>query len=1318
MMMFEEVQEDGKWPSGTRNPKGQGEIPVIDLKLLGPPEIYRDGKPVRLLKKTEALLAFLSMEQARHHERAYLSDLFWPDFPQSRADHSLRQSLHSLRKALDLRSGPPLFPKSGSSVGLNPDHPLRTDALRLLRPPASCPVFHDPERCPSCELQIQNALLEIRGPFMEGLSLPDCEEFESWLTGTREGLFVRVRWGVERLIHLYEKNGRTDLALSVLDRALRMDPLDEAFHGRTMLFLAETGNRTAALHQYETCRRILHEQLGTEPTSETRAILKKILSAPQTLSGIRMDGAGGTLPDLPLAPEWRPATALYLALEAGGEEDPEEISSAVGEALGRVAEAAKSLGGVIGRIHDNGVLAWFGIRGQPEGAARRAVRTALEIGKTVGESLEGVFRGMVLRAGIHSGRILRSDPTDPPDPTGAVSRTAMSLCMQAKGGAVLVSGATAPLLRGQFRLSEAEDLLVLGVRRKGFFLLELSEGEVRGKDRPPLFGRERELKLFSELWERSRGEVLSVEGEAGIGKSALVFAFLEIVNPLSAQVRRIECGPQYTDSPLFPVLRLIREIAGIPEGLESEAAYARLVSYVRSIGHGGRDEERTAVALLGSFFSLPPHPDFPLPPLSAAALREEISGIILTLLRARAETGSYVLLVEDLHWVDASTGDLLRRILSDPFFTGRIFFLLTTRTGEAPPWLTSLPDVRTIRLSPLAEADSRSLIRALSPKTLLSDAEASRIVETADGVPLFIEELTREAVERRSLPPSTGTLSVPATLGEVLASRLDRLASARPILQRAALYGRTVPLDLLRALSPEPPDLFEALLDRAVLSGLVRRETDLSGEIATFRHALIEVAARESLPKPARRALHAKIAETLRDRFPDRADANPEIAAFHFEGAEEWGEAVSWYEKAAHRTFIKGAFLETEHLLRKALEILPRCPPSTESRTGEIRILTAQGMLLIELYGHGSPMATQVFRKALSLIEPGVAVSEDTFYALYGYFETLFGKTDLREIRRVADSLVELARRSGSADLQSVAFFCDGNVAFWEGRFSDSLSLLDRSLALKERHGGQEGRSTARESALAGLLPYRLWGLWFCGRYRSAATLLQSIMKPEDSSPPSFKGGYILTISIVLLRYFRLPARIISAADRLSESIQSLKAEAFSSTEEGFRGWAMVLEGNPAGISLILRGLRLSRKYHRIAEIKYLSMLSEAYLSLGDSRRSRGVADSALRFSEKSGAHFFDAELWRMRGEAALLEGKREEARECFGRAMEISRSQGARALELRAVTSMGKILVADGERKKALELMSGVVDLIEGPESAPSLPDIREALELKKRLS
>ncbi|MHB8370686.1 MAG: AAA family ATPase [Leptospirales bacterium] len=1288
--------------------------PSFDFNLLGPPMLLADGKPVHLLKKPLGLLSFLAMEQARPHERGTLSDMFWPDFPQSRADNSLRQALHALRKVLDTADCPPLFPDSRTHVGINPDHPLRIDAQKLKCPPASCPFFHDPEDCSACETRILEALREIRGPFMEGFSLPDCEEFEDWITGTREDLLVRVGWESDRLVRLREKSGRLDEALLLLARTLRMDPLDEPRHGRMMLLLAESGNRTAALHQFEVCRKSLREQLGVEPDPKTRAILERIRSGDTRSSGTTPASDSRVLPDFPLPPSYRPATALYLELDAGGEEDPERGASVVRENLDRIGAVTKSLGGVIGRTHGNGVLAWFGMLDQPEGAARRAARTALEIRKLLFGVPGGSSREIALRGGIHSGRILRGAPADPPDPTGAVFRAAMALCMQAEQGSILVSEPSARLLKAQFRLSEAEDFRILGARKKGFVLLDLSGEDAQGEGNRPLFGRDREIRFFSELSRQARGGVLVVEGEAGIGKSALVRAFLDHASFHGGIVRTIECSPQYADSTFFPVVRILRAAAGISEGMERDTAVDRLVSYVRSLS---LPEERAAVALLGRFFSLPPHPDFPLPALPVPALREEISKVIRSILRVRAGETSFLLLIEDLHWIDLSTGELLRGVLSDSFFTKKLFFLLTTRTGEDPQWLSRVPDLRKIRLSPLMEEDSRTMIRSMSLDAPLSDEEISRVVRTADGVPLFIEELTRERIEERRGSVREGIPAIPATLSEVLASRLDRHAEARPLLQRAALFGRTVPLDLLRALSPEPPDLFDALLRQVVLSGLVQTETDLSGDLLTFRHALIQEAARSSLPAAAQKLLHAKIAETLRDRFPGRAAINPEIVAKHFEGAEEWGEAVDWFEKASRGTYLKGAFPESEQFLRNALDLLHRCPVSPEVRNAEIRLLILQGTIFIERYGAGSPLATQVFRKALSLVEPGSGLSEVAFSALYGICETLYGGNDLRKIRRITNSFVEVAARTDSSDFQIASLFSDGRVAFWEGRFGHSLDRFDQYMEFPDYPAGQTAgiRENGRDQAIG----YRLWTLWFCGKYRSAGDLLQNVLEQVSGSEPSFfKQGFVLTFVMVMLRYLRLPSRIIPVADLLLESIRNLKTEGWSSSEQGFRGWAMGQEGSPEGIPLILHGLALSRKSHHMAEVKYLSLLSEAYLFLGNSRSSRGVADSALRFSEKSGTHFFDAELWRIKGEVALKEGKRKDARECFGKALEISRSQGARALELRAVTSMGRLLGEDGERKKALELVSGVSDLIDGPESDPSLPDIRDARELRRQLS
>ena len=1285
---------------------------MFDLRLLGPPGIFRDGEPVRLLKKSLALLAFLAMEPGKPHERGFLSELLWPELPKSRADNSLRWALHSLRKIFDI-PGTPLLSATRTHVGLTPGPILRIDAHGLLRPPASCPFFHDPEDCPECRARMSGALRDIRGPFLEGFSLPDCEEFGNWMTATREELLVRIRGSVNRLVRLYEKTGKIEETLSLLDGALRMDPLDEACHGRRMLLLAESGNTLAALHQFEACRKILREQLGAEPALETRAIVEKIRSsAPGKRTPLPVE-RGPVFPDLAFFPEWRPATALHVEFSEGGAEEAGELSTEIGSLLVRAASKAEELGGTLGRLQERSFLCWFGTSGWTEGAARRAARAALEIRGLVLGGPGEKSRGIAFAAGIHSGRILRGDPTAPPDPTGSVSRSAMALSMQAEPGSILLSEPASRLLQGQFRLDEAGEIRVLGQRAKGFLLRGLSGEIARPEDSVLLFGREREIGVLKKLWEQEQCGVLVVEGEAGIGKSALVRGFLDFAMAREALVRRIECDPQTADSPFFPVVRTVREPAGVPEGMDPETAYARLLSYVQSFS---LQEEKTAVALLGRFFSLPPHPAFPLPDFPPSALREETSKILFSILRFRALEGRAIYLVEDLHWADASTGDLLRRVLSDSFFTGKIFFLLTTRTGEDPPWLSSIAGAKTIRLSSLREKDSRRMIRSLCSDAPLSDGEISRILAAADGVPLFIEELTRERIEQREGPSPGPSPTVPSTLSEVLASRLDRLGEARLLLQRASVYGRSVPLDLLRFLSPEAPDFFDRLLERAVLSGLVGREADPSGELFSFRHALIAEAALASLPAPSRKLLHQQIGETIRNRFPERAAATPELVARHFEGAEDWPLAVEWYGKAGETAFSKGFLSETELLLRSAIRILPRCAPAPGVRTAEIRLRLLLGKVLLDLYGMGIPEAGEAFRKALSLVESGTTVSEEAFYALYCCWESLYGGIDLRESRRVADSLLLMAGNSGNANFRIASLYADGSTAFYEGRFVRSKASVEECIALSETSGKDTGMIVWGKGIVQTALDYRVWNFWYSGRYRSARGALDSRL--ALASETLQKKGHILTFAAMMFRYFRFPDRVLAVVDLLLDFLRSANTEIWSCSEIGFRGWAIVQQGDPAGIPMILRSVFLSRRCHNIARVQYLALLSDAYLALGRFREARGVADSALHFSEKSGTFFFDAELWRLKGEAALLDARREEARECFGTALEIGRRQGARALELRTATSLGRFLGDAGKRKEALALFSGLSELLDGPESDPSLPDIRDALETRTQLS
>ena len=462
------------------------------------------------------------------------------------------------------------------------------------------------------------------------------------------------------------------------------------------------------------------------------------------------------------------------------------------------------------------------------------------------------------------------------------------------------------------------------------------------------------------------------------------------------------------------------------------------------------------------------------------------------------------------------------------------------------------------------------------------------------------------------------------------------------------------------------------------------------------------------------RLLHRQIAETLRDRFPERASATPEIVARHFEGAGDLPLALSWFERAAESALSNGFLPEAARLSKKALEVLALCPPEPDLRSREIRLLVKLGTLLIDMEGRGSQEGERTIKKACALAESGTTMKEETFYAFYNLWDSRYGKADIRASRDMANSLLGLVERSYHRDFRIASLHADGSTAYWEGRFLHSLESLDRAIALGQDPGtGPEARSSVREA-----LDYRLWTLWSLGRYRSARDLADRLLSEDRSSGINRKKGHLLTFSMVLFCHLGLPDRVLEIADELHQAILTMKVPAWSGSERAFRGWAMVKKGNPEGLDLVLLGLRRARIYHRIAENKYLPLLAECWILLGEPKKAAGCAMSGLRFSQKSGTTFIDAELWRLKGEALLLEGNRGEAEGCFETALVLSRRQRARALEIKALTSLAKLIDTDARKERTRELLSGLSDLIDDPEADPSLPDIREARDLRTRLS
>lgn len=1295
----------------------------LHLALLGTPAVFMNGCELTKRisrKKSLALLAYMAMENSRPHLRKDLAFLLWSDLPEDRADHSLRQSLYALKKILDagLPTGRSHFVVDRLSVRLNPDIFFTTDASLLGEPSQNCPTLHPPGRCNHCEQRLTEGIKHIRGPFMDGFDLPESDDFRDWITATREFCQMKALWAVDQLFRLREREGLIDEGISLVTRYLKMDPLDESQHRRLIELHLDHGDRRSAEVQYDICRRSLRQELGVEPEQKTRELFERIRSAsPQDLTQ-KAQIQPESLPDS--LPERRPVTVLYVECldHLAPDEEPDLPPYEMETRLTLAMDTVKSLGGIPVRTHGSAFLAYFGLGEQHEGAARRTVRSALEIKKVCQAAWKGSFRGA-----IHSGMAIIFPSGQPPaDPTGTVSRPAISLCMQAEPGTYLISEETASLLKHQFHLEPAGLFRISGGAVPAFRLIGIAEpeGNAERGTSPPLIGREKELSLFRNIFKKGNADILLVTGEPGIGKSRLVREYVSMVRSKGDRGRnQVTCLPHYADSPYFPLIHFLRGEAEIAEGLEEGVAYTRLLRFLRSLG--AKNPEKS-VTLLGPFLSLAPHPDFPALPSPDTDRKEEIEDILCLALGRRIEAAS-ILIVEDFHWADDSTRTLLRKFLEGRQWSGKELVVLTCRSGEIPGWNMNLERIRKIELSPLSDRHSRKLVESLAHDERLPAEVIERIVRNSDGVPLFLEEMTRILTEGTlGEDPSSGWRPrIPATLSEVLFDRLKHLSpEIRLLLQKASVIGRTVPLDIFRMVSGEPIPRLELLLEEASRSGLILRNAGPSEDSFEFRHGLIQEAAYQSMVRQERRGLHSQVARILEEHFSKRARALPGVVAYHWTAAESNSHVVEWSEKAARACLSGGSYSEAEHHARKALSFCDRILEPQKTPHLKIRLLVLLGNTLVERFGYGSKEARCIFHQAASLCSPDEKIPGHLFPALFGLWHSSLGGDDLEQSRKLSETLSRIADRSGSVANQAVSLYASGCVLFWKGDFPRSMDRLNacRDAYTRARLGGKEWLGEISfEEVLSMALSYRPWVLWFLGRYVSARRELELVLDQARVEEGRQKRGLLLSFACIGFRYFRLPDMVLAVAEELERHVRLSRAEGWAPVAQAFQGWALALKGDPRGIPLILRSLPLWRRAHRIVESSYLSLLAEAYLSLGDSSRSIRVSDSALSFSRKSGTGFYDAELWRIKGEAFSLRENNEEARRCYNISLEICRSQGARALKLRTATSLGRLLLDQQKNDEALLTISSLGDLLFGSEADPALPDLKEASAMRRRL-
>jgi predicted ATPase len=839
----------------------------------------------------------------------------------------------------------------------------------------------------------------------------------------------------------------------------------------------------------------------------------------------------------------------------------------------------------------------------------------------------------------------------------------------------------------------------------------------------PFVGREQEAGLLQERWaevQEGRGQIVVITGEAGIGKTRLVHALKTHAQSGPHRLLETRCSPHHQHSALHPLAELLAGALEIERPGSLDDRLTRLEQALRQTGFSPADVVPFLAPLLT--LSLPEH-RYPSLSLSPERWRRRTLQTALSVVLELSAKVPVLLIVEDLHWVDPSTEEWLS-LLVEQVATARVFALFTARPEFASPW-AARTHVTPLTLSRLRRAQMEGLILGVAEGKSLPSSVIEQIATKTDGVPLFVEELTKMVLEsgllqeqahRYDLIGPLPPLAIPATLQDSLMARLDRLNTVKAVAQIAATIGRAFPYALLQAISDLDEDALRRDLAKLVQAELLYQRGVPPRATYTFKHALIQDAAYQALLKSTRQHYHRRIAQALEANFPELVESEPEQLAHHYTEAGLGAQAIQHWQRAGEDAAARSADIEAINHLTNALELVAALPAGPERAQREIALRLARGVPLMAARGHASAEVELEYRRARELCQH-VEDQRLRFRALGGLYVFYLARGELETARQLAQQCMALAERGGDAAQLVRTSAMLGQVRFYQGELSEARGDVERGIALY-RSGRYHPRATGPDS-LAVCLAYGAWALWLLGfpdqalaRSHEALALARERAHPHDLAATLHYAN--------VLDQLRRDGGAVAAR---AEHLIALASEHGFPLWLGFghlmHGWAEVDRGGAEeGLAEMRRGVVALRATGQGTGWPYhLLLMASACRRLGQMSDALALQAEAVTVGRERGEHCWDAELGRVRGELLRRQATPDPtgAEACFRQAIETARRQGARAWELRAVTSLSRLLRERDEREEPSRLLADIYGrFTEGFETA-DLRDAREALDVAR---
>ena len=980
--------------------------------------------------------------------------------------------------------------------------------------------------------------------------------------------------------------------------------------------------------------------------------------------------------------------------------DPEDLREVISAYQKCVAETVRRFGGFVAQYLGDGVLIYFGYPNAHEDDAERAVRAGLEVISAVAKTRPSVQTRVGIATGlVVVGDLIGSGEAQEHGIVGETPNLAARLQGIAEPNMVVIAEATRRLLGNLFELEDLGAKALKGIAGpvRVWAALRASSVESRfealhASGLTALVGREEEIELLLRRWSRAKsgeGQVVLLSGEAGIGKSRLTAALLERLATEAHTHLRYFCSPQHTDSAFFPIIRQMERAAGFAHDDTPQAKLDKLDAVLARSLTSIQD-----TALFAEMLSLANDGRSPVLELTPQQRRERTLEALTAQVQALSRQNPVLMIFEDAHWIDPTSLEALGRMV-DRIASLGVLLVVTFRPEFVPAWI-GRSYVTPLTINRLARRDVDAMIDWVVGNKLLPASIRHDIIERTDGIPLFVEELTRAVLEAESEGEAQRTaaavpspaLAIPASLHASLMARLDRLGPAKEAAQVGAAIGREFSHALLAAVVRKREAELGSALERLIEAGLLFRQGVPPHASYLFKHALVQDAAYGTLLREQRRALHARIAEILESQFAEIVESQPELLARHCTEAGLIEKAAHLWGKAGQRSRERSALVEAVGHLTRALDQIAALPATPALRREQIKLQVALANALMHTKGYASSDTKKSLDQARSLIERAEALGEPLedplllFSVLHGFWVANFIAFNGDAVRELAVQFLALAEQQGTKVPLRIGHRLMGTSLLITGYLAEGRAHLDRAIALYD----------VAHRPLA-TLTHRSMVRWFLG-YPEAA-----LIDADQALKNAREIGQATTLLVALNGttlartfcgdYAEASARVNELVN-LADEKGTLLWKAWGLMNQG---WLMALTGKPSNaVQMTTSAITAYRSTGATLFMPlYLSTLARAYAELNqfdDAWRRIGEAITTVEATKET---WHEPEVNRIAGEIALKSPDAAKAQAYFERALQIARRQQSKSWELRAAMSMARLWRDQGKQEEARDLLAPV---------------------------